>query len=536
MRRGSLTQMLSLVLAYGTSRVLGMLRDVIIAWKFGAQQSTDVYNAAFLIPDILNYFVAATAFSVVLVPMLSHHVTASDPPELTEDGSRLFSEVLTPMTILITGLSALAWILTPQINALLYPQFVHQAAKFDLLVHLTRVIIPNQVFFVIGGLLIASQRVRGDFRSSRWQPNLYNAGIILGGLLLGNSLGIAGFSYGSLAGAFAGALLVPLALGWGRVRFRPMLSFRSPGFLHFVRKQLPLMIGFSLLTVDEWFLRIFGAKSGIPDGTITCLRYARALALVPVGLAGQAAGQVSLTELSRLWSRQEVPEYGREFQKTLRGLIFISGLLAGALVAAALPLTSLIYFHGHFSAENNQSVAHLLRLMALFIPAFATLQVLVNGYYSKENTLRPMFVGTVCVVVALLVYALMSARYHGAGIAMASAIGLWAQFLITLADYHLRYGRREGFRPHLVLLGGAKGLAVGLAAAGLVILARQNLPIFPADETRIPGAIVSLLLRGGIFGGAAVALSLLSGGEEKRLVVGAWGKVLRKLGMGSGAS
>jgi putative peptidoglycan lipid II flippase len=308
--------------AYFVSRFLGLIREMVISWRFGAKGITDVYNASFLIPDALNYMLAGGAFSIVLIPMLTSYIDDNVPPRINKQGQEIFAAVFTPITIIIVFLAIVSIFLAPWFSALLFPEFTHNAAKFHQLVNLTRIILPAQAFFIVGGLINATLRARGDFRGNAWGPIIYNLGIILGGVALGGIIGVGGLSVGVLLGAILGPFFICYLLAGKTIDYKLSFDFKSPDLREFIFLSLPLMIGVSLLTVDQFYLRFFGAKSGIPEGTITCLNYSRTVMLIPIALVGQAAGQVSLTYLSQLWRQGKTREFSSTLSHTMRGGYF----------------------------------------------------------------------------------------------------------------------------------------------------------------------------------------------------------------------
>ncbi len=514
--------------AYLVSRFLGLIREMVIAWKFGAGGGTDVYNASFLIPDILNYMLAGGAFSIVLVPMLSKYISDTKPPRIKPEGQEIFAAVFTPITLIILLLTLVSLLLTPWISALLFPEFSSDRAKFLGLVRLTRIILPAQVFFIVGGLINATLRARGDFRANAWGPNIYNLGIILGGAALGGVIGVAGLSIGVLVGAFFGPFLLCYLLAGSSVKYRLSFNFKSPGLLEYIRLNLPLMIGVSLLTVDQFFIRFFGAKGGISEGTITCLNYSRTVMLVPIALVGQAAGQVSLTYLSQLWQQGKTGEFSRTLNQTMRGVIFLAFVLAGGIFLTARPLTTLLFFRGAFTLENNLYTAELLRRMIFAVPAFAALQILVNGYYARKNTLRPMVISSLCTAAAFFIYDLFRRQMAGAGIAAAAVVCFWLIFLLTLADYIYRYGRIENFSARSLAVTTAKASAavlLGIILTGLVFRYPGILSLSPDKKI---DALLLLGMMGFVYTIIVLIVSLLMGGEEAHTLKGLFIKILRR--------
>lgn len=499
-----------MALGYMISRLLGLLREMAIAWRFGATDVTDIYNAAFLIPDILNHLLAGGAFSIVLVPMLAAHIR-DDGDSLDHEGSVVYSAIFTPLAFAVVVLTGLGMLFAHEVSALLYPEFVHRQDDFESLVRLTRVILPAQVFFIVGGLTNATLRARGDFRGNTWGPNLYNLGIIMGCVALGAVIGIDGVGVGVLAGAFMGPFLLSALLARGTVRLRPSFDLTNPHLRRFVRLNVPLMLGVSLLTADEWYIRYFGVNGQVPEGTLTCLKYARTLLLVPVALVGQTAAQASLTYLSQLWQRGETREFADTLGRTLRGVLFLSFILAGGLFAVAFPGTLLLFQRGAFTVDNAQTTATLLQWMVWAAPAFAALQVMVNGYYSRHNTVRPMVLGTVAAAVSFPVYSLLCGTFGGPGIAVATTLCFWITLAGMLADYSLKYGSAEGFEPARVVLTTGKALVVVGVAVTVSELAGKWLEPAPGG---VSAALVRLALAASAYGLAVGGGALLVGGEE----------------------
>ena len=503
--------------AYFVSRFLGLIREMVISWRFGAKEITDVYNASFLIPDALNYMLAGGAFSIVLIPMLSRYLDGAVPPRINKRGQEVFAAVFTPVTILIILLTVVSLFLTPWFSALIFPQFTKDPVKFQQLVGLTRLALPGQIFFIVGGLINATLRARGDFRGQAWGPNIYNLGIILGGVALGGFIGVKGLSVGVLLGAFLGPFLMVYFLAGKTINYKLSFNFKAPDFQEFIRLNLPLMIGVSLLTVDQLFIRYFGAKSGISEGTITCLNYSRTVILIPIALVGQAAGQVSLTYLSHLWREGKTGEFSSTLNHTMRGVIFLSFVLAGGLFLAARPVTTLLFFRGAFTLKNNLYTSQLLRLMVFAVPAFAALQILVNGYYARKNTLRPMLISSICTAFSFFIYDLSRRKMGGPGIAIAEVFCFWLMFLFTLVDYVRKYGQKEEFKVRAFIVTTVKALAsvlVGIVSV-LLLFRYAGLPLDPNKQIH---AAILLVMMGVVYIVIVFGLSMLMGGEEAKIL------------------
>ena len=214
----SLIMMVSIFL----SRVIGLIREMVIAYVGGASASVDAYQVAFVIPDILNHVLASGFLAITFIPIFTGYLTQNDEKE----GWRVFSLILTCFGSLLAVMVVIAVVFAPQLMSLVG---FKDPATLQRSIRMTRIIIPAQFFFFCGGLFTAVQYAKEKFLIPALAPLIYNIGIISGGLILGPWLGIEGFAWGVLAGAIAGNFVIQI-FGAGRVgmAFRPQFNFNHP--------------------------------------------------------------------------------------------------------------------------------------------------------------------------------------------------------------------------------------------------------------------------------------------------------------------
>jgi len=214
---------LLLMTAVMLSRVIGYVREAYIAWAFGAGRLTDAYVAGFTIPDFLNYIVAGGAASITFISIYTRFVAE----KREDEAQKTFSIIITVMTTVLAFGVVLAEVYTPQLLRLVVPKF--DADQMALCVHLTRILLPAQIFFYVGGVVSAVLLSRRLFLFPAFGPLLYNVFIILGGVVLGKQFGISSLAYGALAGAFVGPFLIN-AIGAARIGtgFRLSWDVRNP--------------------------------------------------------------------------------------------------------------------------------------------------------------------------------------------------------------------------------------------------------------------------------------------------------------------
>src|SRR5947207_1090876 len=409
---------LLLMTAVLLSRVIGYIREAYIAWAFGAGPATDAYVAGFTIPDWLNYLVAGGTASITFVSIYTRFLAE----KREKDAEKTFSVIITVMTAVLGVGIALAEIFTPQISRHLFSGFSDE--QLDLCVHLTRILLPAQIFFYVGGVVSAVLLSRRLFFMPAFGPLLYNTAIILGGLLLSRRLGIASLAYGALAGSFLGPFLVN-AIGAARIGtgYRPSFDIRNPAFREWVRLSIPLMLGVSLVTADDWILRYFASGA---VGDITRLNYAKRLFAVPIAVLGQATSQASLPFFAKLFGEKRM----REFADTVNGSIFrivaTSLLFTSFMMAAALPLIDLVYRRGQFLFSDSQQTAIYFFWFSLSLAFWSAQGLYARAFYAAGNTLTPMIASSAITLASLPIYAALFNRLSTVGLVIASDLGIAA--------------------------------------------------------------------------------------------------------------
>lgn len=469
------------------SRIIGYLREAYIAGRYGAHGTTDAFYAAFTIPDWLNYLVAGGTLSITFLPVYARYLAADDERE----ANRVLSIVAT-FVLLIVGLGVVAGeILAEPLTAAFFHKLDPEALAAC--VRYTRILLPAQLFFIAGGIASATLFARGRFWAAAFAPLLYNGGIILGGVVLGTDDPEA-LAWGALAGAFAGPFLIPAWDAWrAGARVRPSLGLGHPGFVEWLKLSLPLMIGVSLVSADDWVLRYF---AGADEGAISHLNYAKRLVAVPIAVAGQAIGQASMPFFARLFAEGKREELADTFLRTLRAAGVVA-LLAGAwMVGLAAPLCDLLFRRGAFSAVRDlPPTATYLAIFAAAVPLWALQGLVSRAFYAARNTLTPMLAGTAITLLSLPVYAL-AWRWKGAtGLAVASGIGILGHTLALAALAprllpELRTGARRaltGLSAGAVLATLA-GAATWGAARGVRALLPATLPLHAVDLVQCAAA------------------------------------------------
>ena len=487
------------------SRILGYARDAVIAYQHGATPETDAYFAAFTIPDFFNHLLAGGSLSITFIPIFSRYLA-----EGREDqGYRSFSSIVTIMGVAMVFFVILGEFLAERMILLIAPGFPPD--QVVLAARLTRIVLPAQIFFYIGGLLMAVQYSRNQFFLPATAPLIYNAGIIAGGLALGPFLGMAGFAWGVLIGSFLGNFAVQLyGARKSGLEFLPRLDFADPGFREFVRLSIPMMIGFSLVVVDEWMSRIFG--SFLLAGAITWLNNARRLMQVPIGIFGQASGVASYPFLAAQAARGEKDAMWETLSATLRWVFFVSCAVAAITCVLSREVVLAVFKRGAFTIDDTISTASALTAFAIGIPFWCGQAIVSRGFFALKDTWTPTLVGTGAWLLSLPAYFLLRHKLGVFGLALASSIGI---FLHATALYGILMEKTVGSKGLRQIPEYARMAGSGLVAALAGWHAMGVFSRWVSWET-FPGAVLRCAAGGAVIAAVYFLCALLLGSRTAR--------------------
>jgi putative peptidoglycan lipid II flippase len=412
------------------SRVIGYVREAYIAYAFGAGPQTDAYVAAFTLPDWLNYIVAGGAASITFISIYTRFLAE----KRDADAKQTFSVIITVMTVVMVVGTIITEIFTPQFVHWMFRGF--SPAQVELCVHLTRILLPAQIFFYVGGVVSAVLLSHRLFLFPALGPLIYNVFIILGGMVGGRHFGIAALAYGALVGSLAGPFLSSV-IGAARIGtgYKPSFDIMNPAFREWVRLSVPLMLGVSLVTADDWILRHY-ASSGVGD--IARLNYAKRLFAVPIAVLGQATGQASLPFFARLFNEKRLKEFGTTVNDSVYRVSAASFLTTGWMMAAALPLIDLVYRRGRFLFSDTQTTAIYFFWFSLSLALWSAQGLYARAFYAAGDTWTPMAAVSIITAASLPIYSVLFHHFGVVGLAFASDIGIGANLFALAWLLHYR--------------------------------------------------------------------------------------------------
>ena len=422
------TATLLLMFSAFLSRIMGLAREKFTAYLFGAGGQMDAYRAAFQLPDTIAYFLVGGAASITFITMLNRYYERGEEAE----GERVMSVIISIMLVVL-GVALVA-------AELLAGWFVrwyfagYSPEKAALATHMTRILLPAQLMFFIGGVLSAVLLVRKQFAYQALAPLIYAFGIICGGLLLHRSLGVSSLAVGATAGAFVGPFLLN-AIGAYRagVRFRFDLNWSDAGLHEWARLSIPLMLGLSLVTVDGW---IIACLTSHVNGLYAKLYFAKQLFTVPIAIVGQAAGAASMPFFVALLSKGERPRFAAAVNGSVTRILALSFLLTAWMMALSRPAVDLVLRGGALQRPEAATIAAYFALFSVSLCLWSAQAIYARAFYATGDTLRPMVASTVVTILSLPVYLALYHAYGGTGLVVASNVGILAQTLVLAGMLH----------------------------------------------------------------------------------------------------
>jgi putative peptidoglycan lipid II flippase len=478
---------LLLTLSALLSRVIGLIRDQYIAYKFGAGHNTDAYNVAFYLPEWINYLLVGGAASITFVTILDRYRATNDEAE----GERALSIILNTMVIVLGTAILIAEIFTPLFTRI---YFDPASPEGILCTRITRILLPAQLFFFAGGVVASVLLVRKQFSFQAISPLIYNFGIIFGGILLASRMGISSLGVGALIGAILGPFLLN-AYGAYRagLRYHRILDLKHPGLREWVRLSLPLMLGVTIITLDNQILGYF-AKHGAGD--ISRLNYAKRLFTAPMAIIGQAAGAASLPFFASLFGRNQFASFASAVNRSVSRLVAFSLLGSAAMIALAQPAVDLIFRRGSFNAADATSTATYFAIFAISLALWTAQAIYARAFYAAGETFAPMVAGTIITIISIPIYWQLHQHFGVIGLAWASNLAILLQTGTLAVLAH---------RRHLVPIVGPPGPYAGLdrpeitraAIAAVVSLAGATLllHLIPQPQT-YRGDLIALTIGG----------------------------------------
>jgi len=451
------------------SRVLGFVRDVLIAAVLGTSSVADAFFVAFRVPNMFRRLFAEGAFDAAFIPLFAKRLHAEGPPA----AQAFAGQALAGLTLVLVVFTVLAEIAMPWLMLLLAPGFASDAAKFDLAVMLARIALPYLVFMSLVALHSGVLNALGRFAIAALAPTLLNVVLIIvllalvafrsgqttAGIVLAWAItasGVLQVIVVALAAARIG-MRVPIERPHLTPDMRRLMTLSAPGVIAGGMAQLTMVISTIIATLQ--------------DRVVSWLYYADRIFQLPLGVIGVAIGVVLLPDLSHKLRSGDHDAVLASENRALEFALLLTMPAAIALFIASGPIMCVLFERGAFTAADTQATAAMLSALALGLPAYVMIKVLHPSYFAREDTKTPMIYAGVAMASTAILSFLLFLAVGFTGIAIASMLSGWINVGLLIATLK----RRDGFKPDQTFRRRFAGICAASAVMGGVVFALVKL-------------------------------------------------------------
>jgi putative peptidoglycan lipid II flippase len=495
------------------SRVLGFLRDVLVAAYLGAGPVADAFFVAFKFPNLFRRLFAEGAFNAAFVPIFAGIVATSGRETARRFAEDALSVLLAVLLIFVT----VAELAMPGLMYLFAPGFARNAAKFQTAIDLTRITFPYLLFISLvslqGGVLNSIDR----FAAVAATPVLMNICFIVGLVGLLGMTPTAG--HAAAWGVALAGVVQFLWLAAAMKRAGLSLSLPRPRLTPEVKRLLVLMLPAALGAgvVQVNVLIDIVIASILPSGAVSYLYYADRIYELPLAVIGIAIGTALLPQLARHARAGEEAAAIVSLNRGIEAALLLTLPATAALLVIADPIISVLFERGAFGPTETRATAAALIAYTLGLPGYVMIKVLTPGFYAREDTATPVKIAILCVIANTAIALLLLNSFAHVGIAFATAASAWINTFLLAFTLH----RRGHLVPDAGLLRRAiRAVAASVVMALVLWLALMPLQPWLAGGTllRVPALALLVVIGLVVFGIVAIALGAANRSELRRLL------------------
>ncbi len=466
------------------TRILGFLRDMVIALKFGAGLEADAYFVAFRIPSMLRRLVGEGALTVAFIP-----VFVEEHQKSPERAWKLANTVLTLLCIILLALTMLGMAFTPYIVEIIAPGFDKIPEKFALTTHLTRITFPYIFFISLAALAMGILNSLQHFLSSALAPMMLNISLIGCAFLVSPHLEtpVVGLAIGVLLGGITQLVFqIPALLKRG-FRYRISVDYTNPAVRKIGMLLLPAFFGLAVNQISVFVNTLLA--SYLSEGSVSYLFFSYRLTEFPLGIFGMAIATAVLPTMSAQSAKGKYEELVSTLSFALRLVLFITIPAMVGLIVLRVPIVTLLFERGRFTPDDTLATAQAVLYYTLGLSAIAGGRIIVPVFYALKDTATPVKCAAASVGLNILFSLLLMGPLQHNGLALATTLSSFFNFFLLLWLLRKRLGQ-IGWR-HIAASAGKVALSAVIMGACCAPLVRMDLP---AAVTVMVGVLIGVLV------------------------------------------
>ena len=419
------------------SRILGFVRDVVVAWFFGAGMAADAFFVAFRIPNLLRRLFAEGSLTISFIPVFTQYLSKNG----RDEAFRLARSACWILSITLAVVAVVGILLSPLIVKVIAPGFSSSPEKFDLTVLLTRIMFPYIFFIGLVALCMGILNALGHFAAPAFAPVLLNLAMISAVLLLSPHLEKPAVSLA--IGVVVGGILqlgfqIPFLIRRG---FR--LAVRGPLY-HPAIKRIAVLMTPAVFGAAVYQINILVGTllaSLLPEGSISYLYYADRLVQFPLGVFGIALATAVLPSLARQAAADDMEGLRSSFAYALKLVFFITIPAMIGLIVLKEPIVRLLFQRGAFDVATTHLTAQALFYYAVGLWAFSGVRIVVSTFYALEDTKTPVKIAVISLLVNIVLSIILMGPMLHSGLALATSLAAAVNLILLIRALKKRLGR-----------------------------------------------------------------------------------------------
>jgi putative peptidoglycan lipid II flippase len=439
------------IISFGimTSRILGFVRDILIARFFGMGVFAQAFVMAFTIPNGLRELVAEGAVNPAVVPVLTEYRAQRDKTEFFRFANVLFNIFLITL-LLITIIGILA---SPLLIRIMAPGFIADPDKFYLTVELTKIFFPYVLLVGLTAYCMGVLNTFKHFAAPAFAGTIWNASVIGGILIFHNSFDVTHLALAILVGGVLQLLLQVFPL----LKIGPFFNIKA-GIFHEGSKKvgrlfLPRMIGAGIYEMNIMVDRILASLQLIVgQGAVAALYYANRLFQLPLALFGIAMATAVLPTMSSLFVKKSMDKFKKLISSSIRNMFFLSMPASIGLMVLSRPIIKVIFERGEFTSYATTMTSSVLFFYTIGLVAYGGIKILVSAFYAMQDTITPVKVASIALLTNIVLNLILMIPLKAAGLALATSISGFVNlsFLFTILEKKIgKLERKEILAPLL---------------------------------------------------------------------------------------
>lgn len=455
------------------SRVLGFIRDQVLAIVFGAGAVTDVFLVAFKIPNFLRRLFAEGAFAQAFVPVFTEYKETRSHEALRD----LAAHVVGTLTVVLLVISTLGVMLAPAIVMLFAPGFIDEQERFDLATHMLRITFPYLFFVSLLAYAGSIQNTFGRFAIPSFTPVLLNVCMIAAALWFSPHFEqpIVALAWGVFAAGVVQLLLqLPFLTQLGLLP-RPRWGWRHSGVRRILKLMAPAVLGSSVAQINLLLDTVIASFLAV--GSLSWLYYSDRLMEFPLGILGVTLGTVILPRLAKEHTQRTPEHFRRTIDWAMRLVCLIGVPSAIGLIVLSAPMLSTLFEYGKFTAQDTLMASYSLIAYSVGLPAFILIKIFAPAFFARQDMKTPVRIGIIALIsnmvfnliLVLPMVWLGFAAPHTA-LAIATSLSAWQQAYLLYS----KLDKRNIYRVSAELIGFTQRLLLPWLLMAIVIWVLSN--------------------------------------------------------------